>query len=150
MFRYTVYSIDVVNDGCDVCLPRVQVEAGYRPNPYHNATHAADVLQTLHVILHRGGLVPHYADPLLLLAAYLAAVVHDYEHGGLTNVGVPGGGVCCVMCSTVWVVLNLWLWLSFTCVLRAECADGCRRSRGVRCGGPGCLIILESGCLPKA
>ncbi len=27
------------------------VEAGYLPNPYHCATHAADVLQTLHVIL---------------------------------------------------------------------------------------------------
>lgn len=33
----------------------------------------------------QGGLVPHYADPITLLAMYLSAVVHDYEHAGLTN-----------------------------------------------------------------
>ena len=54
-------------------------------NPYHNCTHAADVLQTMHVLLHRGGLVPGYADPLSLLACYLAAIVHDFEHVGLSN-----------------------------------------------------------------
>jgi hypothetical protein len=51
------------------------VEAGYSPtNPYHNATHAADVLQTLHMLLHRGGLVPGYADQLTVMACYVAAV----------------------------------------------------------------------------
>ena len=54
-------------------------------NPYHNRTHAADVLQTLHVLLHRGGLVPGYADPITLLACYLAAIVHDFEHVGFNN-----------------------------------------------------------------
>ncbi|GLI71323.1 hypothetical protein VaNZ11_016483 [Volvox africanus] len=62
-----------------------RVEEGYRPNPYHSKTHAADVLQTLHVIIHRGGLAPGYVDTLTLMACYLAALVHDYEHGGLTN-----------------------------------------------------------------
>ena len=62
-----------------------RMEAGYKPNPYHNRTHAADVLHTLHVLLHRGGLVPGYADPMSLLACYLAAIIHDYEHVGLTN-----------------------------------------------------------------
>jgi cAMP-specific phosphodiesterase 4 len=51
-----------------------RLEAGYAPNPYHNSTHAADVLHTCHVLLHRSGMVPLYADPLGLLAAYLAAV----------------------------------------------------------------------------
>ncbi|PNH12446.1 Calcium/calmodulin-dependent 3',5'-cyclic nucleotide phosphodiesterase 1C [Tetrabaena socialis] len=50
------------------------IEAGYPDNPYHNATHAADVLQTLHVIIHGGQLHVHYLDPLGLLAAYFAAV----------------------------------------------------------------------------
>ena len=62
-----------------------RVEEGYKMNPYHNCTHAADVLQTLYVLLHRGGLVPGYADPITLLACYLAAIVHDFEHVGFNN-----------------------------------------------------------------
>jgi hypothetical protein len=34
-----------------------RVEEGYRQNPYHNATHAADVLQTYNAIIHRWDLV---------------------------------------------------------------------------------------------
>lgn len=33
----------------------------------------------------RGGLMPGYVDPLHLMACYTAAVMHDFEHGGLTN-----------------------------------------------------------------
>ncbi|KAG2437156.1 hypothetical protein HXX76_005823 [Chlamydomonas incerta] len=61
------------------------LEAGYVDNPYHSATHAADVLQTLHVIIHGAQLNVHYLDPLGLFAAYWAAIVHDYRHPGLTN-----------------------------------------------------------------
>ena len=41
---------------------------------YHNRVHAADVLQSMHVLLTKGGLVPHYADPLTMMAGYVAAV----------------------------------------------------------------------------
>jgi hypothetical protein len=51
-----------------------RVEAGYKDNPYHNSMHAADVLQTLHCIVTRGGLIPGYVDPLHLMACYTAAV----------------------------------------------------------------------------
>ncbi|KAJ9511901.1 hypothetical protein QJQ45_004504 [Haematococcus lacustris] len=61
------------------------VEDGYINNPYHNKTHAADVLQTFHLILRRGGLIPGYVDPLTHVACLLAAVVHDFEHVGRTN-----------------------------------------------------------------
>ncbi|KAG2441292.1 hypothetical protein HYH02_009885 [Chlamydomonas schloesseri] len=61
------------------------IEGGYVDNPYHSATHAADVLQTLHVIIHGAQLHVHYLDPLGLFAAYWAAIVHDYGHPGLTN-----------------------------------------------------------------
>lgn len=51
-----------------------RMEEGYKMNPYHNSTHAADVLQTLNVMIHRGGLAPGYVDPLHLMACYTAAV----------------------------------------------------------------------------
>ena len=55
------------------------IEDGYyEDNPYHNAIHAADVLQTFHVLLMRGGLVPTcVTSDLVHLACYLAAIVHD-------------------------------------------------------------------------
>ncbi|KAG2486574.1 hypothetical protein HYH03_014744 [Edaphochlamys debaryana] len=61
------------------------LEAGYTDNPYHNATHAADVLRSLHVLLMGARLTDHYLDPLGLLAAYMAAIVHDLGHPGLTG-----------------------------------------------------------------
>ncbi|KAG2486573.1 hypothetical protein HYH03_014743 [Edaphochlamys debaryana] len=61
------------------------LEAGYTDNPYHNATHAADVLRSLHVLLMGARLTDHYLDPLGLLAAYIAAIVHDLGHPGLTG-----------------------------------------------------------------
>ncbi|MEW5305806.1 MAG: hypothetical protein WDW36_008323 [Sanguina aurantia] len=69
----------------------VSIENGYSDvNPYHNRKHAADVLQSMHRILHEGGMMATathagYVDNLTLLACYLAATVHDYEHGGSTN-----------------------------------------------------------------
>jgi len=30
-------------------------------------------------------MMPGFVDPLSQLAAYLAAVMHDFEHGGFTN-----------------------------------------------------------------
>ncbi|KAL6752278.1 hypothetical protein V8C86DRAFT_1814194 [Haematococcus lacustris] len=61
------------------------IEDGYCANPYHNRSHAADVVQTMHMLLTKGGLMPGYADHLTQLAAYLAAVCHDYQHIGRTN-----------------------------------------------------------------
>ncbi len=51
-----------------------KIESGYKSNPYHNARHAADVLQSFHAIIHQGGLAPGYVDQLTMLGCYLAAV----------------------------------------------------------------------------
>ncbi len=53
--------------------------------PRSNRTHAADVLQTMHVLVAKSGLAPHYVDQLTLMGCYLAACAHDVEHAGLTN-----------------------------------------------------------------
>jgi hypothetical protein len=60
------------------------VESGYRDNPYHNKVHAADVLQAVFYFLHHGGLTRNLS-PVELLAALVAAAVHDYDHPGRTN-----------------------------------------------------------------
>ncbi len=40
-------------DGATLARFLRRIEDGYQPNPYHNSAHAASVLQSLHVILHR-------------------------------------------------------------------------------------------------
>ncbi len=62
----------------------------YLNNPYHCSTHAAAVLQSLHVLLTCGAVLDavlgaYASRELLLLGAYLAAIVHDYGHLGVTN-----------------------------------------------------------------
>jgi hypothetical protein len=61
-------------------------ESGYHPNPYHNSTHAADVLQITHFIVSVGGM----AESIKMtqedtLAALLSAAIHDYDHPGFNN-----------------------------------------------------------------
>lgn len=61
------------------------VESGYdNRNPYHNSTHASDVLQTLNFFITKGGLSQYVTD-LDIFAALTAAIIHDFEHPGLNN-----------------------------------------------------------------
>jgi len=60
------------------------VESGYLNNSYHNSYHGADVTRTLHYFLCRGELADHMSD-IELLAAIVAAAVHDIDHPGLNN-----------------------------------------------------------------
>jgi len=82
-----------------------EIERGYDDaNPYHNRAHAASVLQAMHALLEQGGLKGALAPvfrseegcggqggetlsgaDLGKLACLLAAIVHDYEHPGLSN-----------------------------------------------------------------
>ena len=72
------------------CAPGVldaflkRIESGYMPNPYHNKTHAADVLQTMHHMLLSGGILEHLTD-IEVFAALIAAIIHDHEHPGLNQ-----------------------------------------------------------------
>jgi len=64
------------------------IESGYKDVPYHNAFHAADVVSRTCAILQRDRILTNSdssSDKLLLLSAVVAAVVHDYQHPGLSN-----------------------------------------------------------------
>ena len=57
------------------------MEAAYRSNVYHNATHAADVVQSLGALLVPDGLAGQLTD-LEMLSMILGAAVHDVGHPG--------------------------------------------------------------------
>ena len=64
----------------------VAVQGGYNDMPYHNATHAADVTQTMNYFLSRGGLAAAaQLTKEMLLGSILAALVHDVGHIGVNN-----------------------------------------------------------------
>ena len=76
-------------------LLRQAVEIGYKDNPYHNAAHAADVVQTLGSMLltedFRAGLTP-----VELLAMLVAACCHDVGHPGASRMYARSGiRLCC-------------------------------------------------------
>jgi len=60
------------------------IESGQQDNPYHNATHVADVVQSMHVILCKGG-IGKFVGKFEILAGLIAATIHDYEHRGFNN-----------------------------------------------------------------
>jgi len=61
-----------------------QIETGHLDNPYHNATHVADVVQSMHCLITKGGL-HKFLGRIEILAALLAATIHDFEHRGFNN-----------------------------------------------------------------
>jgi hypothetical protein len=63
------------------------IQGGYHAdNPYHNATHAADVVQFINFLLIGCDVEEYLAlSPIEIAACFLAAAVHDYDHPGLNN-----------------------------------------------------------------
>jgi hypothetical protein len=57
------------------------VEVEYRDNPYHNAAHAADVVQTLGSMLLSEGFRESLTE-MEVLAMLVAAACHDVGHPG--------------------------------------------------------------------
>ncbi|VDK20621.1 unnamed protein product [Taenia asiatica] len=61
------------------------VESHYNAcTPYHNKIHAADVVQSVHVLLQAPALDSVFTD-LELAAVIIACAVHDVNHPGVTN-----------------------------------------------------------------
>ncbi|CAB3411305.1 unnamed protein product [Caenorhabditis bovis] len=62
----------------------LNLEHHYRNNHYHNFIHAADVAQSMHVLLMSPVLAEVFTD-LEVLAAIFAGAIHDVDHPGFTN-----------------------------------------------------------------
>ncbi|KAK9863469.1 hypothetical protein WJX84_000706 [Apatococcus fuscideae] len=61
------------------------IEDGYQNNCYHNRIHACCVLQVMHLLMHHGLIAAAVLPDLMVLACYLAAVCHDFQHPGVNN-----------------------------------------------------------------
>ncbi|XP_076822674.1 uncharacterized protein LOC143469028 isoform X1 [Clavelina lepadiformis] len=63
-----------------------KLQRGYNKhnNRYHNPIHAADVAQTLNILLMKSGFVNWFSD-LEIFSMIMAAIIHDVEHTGTTN-----------------------------------------------------------------
>ena len=70
-----------------------KLELSYPELPYHNTTHACEVLQATHMILMHGGVIekvanlmhPRNSFAVVMASAYIAAAGHDVSHTGMTN-----------------------------------------------------------------
>ena len=60
------------------------VKAAYRPLPYHNVMRAADMVNSIHHLLSELKL-GQKLEPLKMMAAIVAAAVHDMRHPGRNN-----------------------------------------------------------------
>lgn len=61
------------------------IEAGYRSDlPYHNATHAADVLHCIYY-MSQTERIANVVTLHDLMTLFLAAIIHDYDHPGVNN-----------------------------------------------------------------
>jgi len=60
------------------------VEANYKDVPYHNSTHASDVVHSVFWILEQAGLAKQI-DPIAVFALLVGAAIHDMGHPGQGN-----------------------------------------------------------------
>ena len=67
------------------------IEEGYKDVPYHNRTHAADVLQACHYFITVGNMKKWLTD-LEIFALCIACIIHDYKHPGVNNAFLVNSG----------------------------------------------------------
>uniref|UniRef100_A0A914HDP9 Phosphodiesterase n=1 Tax=Globodera rostochiensis TaxID=31243 RepID=A0A914HDP9_GLORO len=77
MFKFDINSGTLINY-------LLHLEHHYRNNPYHNQIHGADVAQSMGVLIATPALEGVFSD-LEVLAAIIAAAIHDVDHPGFTN-----------------------------------------------------------------
>ncbi|KAJ3410395.1 cAMP-specific 3',5'-cyclic phosphodiesterase 4D [Chytridiales sp. JEL 0842] len=63
----------------------LMMESEYRPHPYHNAIHAADVLHAFNFLLLEASGINEKYSAIEKLSSIIAAIGHDIDHPGFTN-----------------------------------------------------------------
>ena len=62
----------------------LRIESKYGSSTYHNSVHGADVMLHMHLLLDLHGLTKRLSKPQLF-AAFLGALIHDFNHPGSNN-----------------------------------------------------------------
>lgn len=62
----------------------INIESGYKMNPYHNSMHAADVLFMTHYLVVKSGIIDQLT-PVEIFSVLLASFIHDFKHPGVNN-----------------------------------------------------------------
>ena len=63
-----------------------EVESNYLPNPYHTATHAADVLHAAFHLVEHTPLLRAGLSQLDCFVLYISCAVHDFQHPGVVRI----------------------------------------------------------------
>jgi len=61
------------------------IEKGYHDLPFHNKIHATDVLHAMNYLI-KNSKIMSMCDTIDVMCCYIAAIIHDYDHPGFTNV----------------------------------------------------------------
>ena len=62
----------------------LRIESKYGTGTYHNSVHGADVMLHMHLLLDQHGLTKRLSKQQLF-AAFIGALIHDFNHPGSTN-----------------------------------------------------------------
>ena len=97
------------------------IQAGYLAQPYHNALHACDVLAAMNYVLIAGG-VNRSLSRVEMMAALVAAAVHDFAHPGVNNAFlVATSAPLAWRYNDTHVLENYHLCSTFAIMARPEC-----------------------------
>jgi len=97
-----------------------RIEDLYGCHSYHNATHAADVMQGSHVLLLKGA--QKCLSELEILAVLLGAACHDVGHHGVTNdFRIASGDEDAITYNDQAVNENMHLAVTYRTLQRPEC-----------------------------
>lgn len=62
----------------------INIESGYKKNPYHNSMHAADVLFMTHYFAVKSGIIKKLSNEEIF-SIIVASFIHDFKHPGVNN-----------------------------------------------------------------